>query len=82
MSLVVWNSINRATHYDVQLSDSADRKYAISATGVAALALVGEGAMLGMGSLVGNTDGEVDGVVDGIGGVLGDEAGGIFGGWL
>ena len=40
---VVWNSINRATHYDVQRSDSADGEYAILATEVAALGLADEG---------------------------------------
>ena len=40
---VVWNSINRATHYDVQRSDFADGEYAVVATGVGALGLVDEG---------------------------------------
>ena len=40
---VVWNSINRATHYDVQRSDSKDGEYAIVATSVATLGLVDEG---------------------------------------
>ena len=40
---VVWNTINRATHYDVQRSDSEDGDYAVVATEVAALGLVDEG---------------------------------------
>ena len=40
---VVWNTINRATHYDVQRSDSEDCDYAVVATEVAALGLVDEG---------------------------------------
>ena len=40
---VVWESINRATHYDVQRRDSEDGEYAILATKVAALGLVDEG---------------------------------------
>ncbi|MYB50502.1 MAG: fibronectin type III domain-containing protein [Dehalococcoidia bacterium] len=40
---VVWESINRATHYDVQRRDSEDGEYAIVATKVAALGLVDEG---------------------------------------
>ena len=39
---VVWNSINGATHYGVQRSDSADGEYALLATEVAALGLVDE----------------------------------------
>ena len=40
---VVWNTIHRATHYDVQRSDSADGEYAIVATGVTTLGFVDEG---------------------------------------
>ena len=40
---VVWNSITRATHYDVQRSDSEEGEYAIVATEVAALGFVDEG---------------------------------------
>ena len=40
---VVWNSINRATHYDVQRSDSEDGEFAVVATDVATLGLVDEG---------------------------------------
>lgn len=40
---VVWNTINRATHYDVQRGDAADGEYAIVATGVTTLGLVDEG---------------------------------------
>ena len=44
---VVWNSINHATHYDVQRSDAEDGEYAIVATEVAALGLVDEGLQPG-----------------------------------
>ena len=40
---VVWNNINRATHYDVQRSDSTDGEFVIVATHVAALGIVDEG---------------------------------------
>ena len=40
---VVWNSIARATHYDVQRGDSVDGEYAIVATDVGTLGLVDEG---------------------------------------
>ena len=40
---VVWNSIALATHYDVQRSDSENGEYAVVATEVATLGLVGEG---------------------------------------
>ena len=40
---VVWNTIDRATHYDVHRSDSEDGEYAVVATEVAALGLVDEG---------------------------------------
>ena len=39
---VVWNSISRATHYDVQRSDAEDGEYAIVATEVATMGLVDE----------------------------------------
>ena len=40
---VVWNTVNRATYYDVQRSDSEDGDYAIVASEVAALGLLDEG---------------------------------------
>ena len=40
---VVWNSITRATHYEVQRGDSEDGEYTTVATEVATLGLVGEG---------------------------------------
>ena len=40
---VVWNTINRATYYDVQRGDSEDGEYAVVTTEVAALGLVDEG---------------------------------------
>jgi len=40
---VVWNTINRATHYDVQRGDSKDGEYAIVTTNVTTLGLVDEG---------------------------------------
>ena len=40
---VVWNNINRATHYDVQRSDSANGEFVVVATDVAALGFVDEG---------------------------------------
>ena len=44
---VVWNTIDYATHYDVQRSDSEDGEYAVVATEVAALGLVDEGLQPG-----------------------------------
>ena len=44
---VAWNSINRATHYDVQRSDAEHGEYAIVVTEVAALGLVDEGLQPG-----------------------------------
>ena len=38
-----WSSVNDATHYDVQRSDSEDGEYAIVATKVTTLGLVDEG---------------------------------------
>ena len=40
---VVWDSITRATHYDVQRGDSKDGEYVIVATEVTTLGLVDEG---------------------------------------
>ena len=40
---VVWNSITRSTHYDVQRSDSEGGEYAIVVTEVAALGFIDEG---------------------------------------
>ena len=40
---VVWNTVSRATHYDVQRSDSKDGEYAFVATEVTTLGLVDEG---------------------------------------
>ena len=40
---VVWNTIRRATYYDVQRSDSEDGDYTVVATEVAALGFVDEG---------------------------------------
>lgn len=40
--VVVWNTVSRATHYDVRRSDSEDGEYAVVATEVTALGLVDE----------------------------------------